>query len=99
MEEAYMTNPSGVAPSPYARMKLHTRGSVRRGADGACSAFAGSGLKSRTSARRLTKNHRASQVSPIAPVNRKAGRHPHIRKIGVTTIGVIMAPSDPPLYA
>ncbi len=31
-------------------------------------------------------------------MNRKAGRHPHLRKIGVTMSGVTIAPSDPPLY-
>ena len=43
-----------------------------------------------------TACHIISHAAPIMPVNRNAARQPHFRAIGVTIIGVMMAPSDPP---
>src|ERR1700722_13503987 len=43
-------------------------------------------------------DHSASQQMPIAPVTRNADRHPNRRAMGVTISGVMIAPSDAPLY-
>jgi hypothetical protein len=51
----------------------------------------------RISGLRETTAHTASHSRPIIPVNQKAPRQPHHRNMGVTTKGVITAPSDPPL--
>src|ERR1022692_200544 len=54
---------------------------------------------SRISGRLETTAHIPSHARPVNLVNQNAARHPHRRKIGVTTSGVTTAPSDPPLKA
>src|ERR1035437_1585248 len=89
----YSTNPSGSAPRAYRHMNAHSGASPRRGPG----VLASMGAGFRISGLRETMAHTASHARPIMPVNQKAPRHPHHRKMGVTTNGVITAPSDPPL--
>ena len=61
-----------------------------------CAARAGAGVWP-ISGLRLIHSHQHSQASPANPVNQNAPRHPYRTAMGVMRMGVITAPSDPPL--
>jgi hypothetical protein len=75
-------------------MKPHTDGSARRGGAMATETEPAGAF---SLASRDTNAHTTSHATPKSPVHRKAPRQPQRSAMGVTMMGVITAPSDPPL--